>query len=195
MTDEFDKLGHDDRVARMLDAQEIRDVLHRYSRGVDRGDWELLRGSYHADAFDDHGPYKGDVPGLIDWLKDRFADVEDSTHFLGQTLVVFTGADCALAETYFLSRRLLPPTPEQSTRLGSEDMVCREVWGRYADEFERRGRQWAVSRRVVVIDARYTSPALGGRRSDDGYTTWGLRSQDDASLSTSRGPDHMTGAG
>jgi hypothetical protein len=187
VNDELDVAGSDDRVARLLDKQDIRDALHRYSRGIDRGEWDLVRSAYHSDAYDDHGPYKGDVPGLISWLDDRFADVEDSTHFLGQTLVEFTRPHSAFVETYFLSRRLLVPTPEQRATLGSEDMMCREVWGRYADEFERRDGRWAVSRRVVVIDARYTTPAFDATRPDDGRTTWGLRNPSDAVLS--RSPD------
>jgi hypothetical protein len=34
----------------LLDRQQIYEVLTRYYRGVDRGDVELIRSVYHADA-------------------------------------------------------------------------------------------------------------------------------------------------
>jgi hypothetical protein len=156
----------------IVDRHEILDVLHRYSRGVDRGDWELVASSYHADAFDDHGAYRGDVPGLVDWLRNRFRDVVDSTHFLGQSLVEMHGPDSAMVETYFVSRRLLP---EGDETLSDPKHHCREVWGRYIDRFERRGGCWAVAARQVVVDARYLTPVRDGLRRDDGMTTWGMR--------------------
>ncbi|GAB3176747.1 nuclear transport factor 2 family protein [Streptomyces incanus] len=31
---------------RLVDRKEIQDALARYARGVDRGDWELVRSAY-----------------------------------------------------------------------------------------------------------------------------------------------------
>jgi SnoaL-like domain len=49
------------RVARMLDHHEIREVLLRYCRGIDRRDYDLVRSCYHPDATDDHGDFRGGV--------------------------------------------------------------------------------------------------------------------------------------
>ena len=46
MLDDWDRLGDD---------QAIRDVLARYWRGIDRQDPELVLGTYHPGAYDDHG--------------------------------------------------------------------------------------------------------------------------------------------
>ena len=43
-----------DRLQRMLDHSEIRDVLARYARGIDRADGELLKTCYYADAIEEH---------------------------------------------------------------------------------------------------------------------------------------------
>ncbi|MBT5754390.1 MAG: SnoaL-like domain-containing protein [Acidimicrobiaceae bacterium] len=43
------------RLRALIDKDEIRDVLMRYGRGVDRLDEELLRSCYHPDSHDDHG--------------------------------------------------------------------------------------------------------------------------------------------
>ena len=50
-----------DTLQSLIDKQEIRDCMARYARGVDRADWEAVRDTYHDDAYDDHGDYKGAV--------------------------------------------------------------------------------------------------------------------------------------
>jgi len=162
---------------RLLDKEAIRDAMCRYSRGVDRGDWELLRSTYHPDAIDEHGDFKGSVDGLIEWLDKRFAGVDNSMHFLGNCLIEFAGPDLALVETYFVSRRLRPPVGDERKVAGPGDAMCREAWGRYVDRFERRDGEWRVARRTVVLEASSTALALGGARTSP--LTWGRRNRTD----------------
>lgn len=161
----------------VVDRGAIHDVLSKYARGVDRGDWELVRSTYHADAHDDHIGYRGDVDGLIAWLDDRFADVDNSAHFLGNCLIEFAEPDAALVETYFVSSRVLAPNAVEEPRTLPGDGLCRQAWGRYLDRFERRAGVWAVARRRVVIDARFASVAIDGLR--DGGRSWGTRDGQD----------------
>lgn len=162
---------------RLIDKSEIQDAMTRYARGVDRGDWELMRSTYHPDAFDSHGDYKGSVDGLIEWLDQRFAGVDNSMHFLGNCLIEFAGPDLALVETYFVSRRLRPPAGDECQTTSPNDAMCREAWGRYVDRFERRDGQWRVAHRTVVLEASSTSLALGGARTSP--LTWGKRDRTD----------------
>ncbi len=163
---------------RLFDKEAIRESLCQYARGVDRGDWELMRTTYHPDAHDEHGDYKGGIDGLIKWLDQRFAGVDNSMHFLGNCLIEFDGPDTALVETYFVSRRLRPPTPEERKTVGPNDAMCREAWGRYVDRFERRnGGPWLVAHRTVVLEASSTSLAMGGARTSP--LTWGHRDRND----------------
>jgi hypothetical protein len=166
-----------DDLLRLLDKEAIQDAMARYSRGVDRGDWALLRSTYHADAWDDHGDYKGPIDGLVEWLDKRFAGVDNSMHFLGNCLIEFADANTALVETYFVSRRLRAPIEEEREIAGPGDAMCREAWGRYVDRFERRDGTWRVAHRTVVLEAASTSLALGGARS--GTSTWGRRDRND----------------
>lgn len=162
---------------RLFDRAAIQDVLRRYARGVDRGDWALLRSTYHLDAYDDHVEYKGDINGLVAWLEKRFADVDNSQHFLGNCLVEFAGPDVALVETYFASRRLCPQVDGEREAAEPSDAICRQAWGRYVDRFERRNHQWRVAHRTVVVDARFTSLVKGGNRNGD--ANWGRRDRGD----------------
>lgn len=169
---------------RLADRAEIHDCMCRYAQGVDRGDWDMVRDAYHPDAIDEHGEYKGDIDGLMKWLDVRFAGIDNSMHFLGQSLVEFAARDFAFVETYFCSRRLRPPTEAEKAKLGAEDMMCREAWGRYLDHFERRDGRWRVARRIVVIEKGYTSVAVGGKRSPASPNTWGSRDASDLSHSS-----------
>ena len=162
---------------RLADRAAIQDCMTQYSRGVDRGDWDLVRSTYHVDAYDSHGDYKGDIEGLIRWLDERFAGVDNSMHFLGNCLIEFASPDFAFVETYFASRRLRAPTAAEAATLKPGDALCREAWGRYLDHFERRDGEWRVARRIVVLEASYTSVALGGQRRPG--PTWGSRDPSD----------------
>jgi hypothetical protein len=161
----------------LLDKDEIRDVLCRYARGVDRGDMAAVRACYHPDATDDHIHYRGGVDGFIDWLGGRLAGYDNSMHFLGNCLIEFAGPDLALVETYYASRRLSVPDGAAAEDLAPDDRVTFQSWGRYLDRFERRVGEWRIADRRIVVEARFTSVATGGARHGDG--NWGARDSSD----------------
>lgn len=162
---------------RLTDRAEIYDVICKYARAVDRANWELLRSTYHPDAQDDHVEYKGHVDGLIQWLTERFAGVDNSMHFLGNCFIEFVTPDLAFVETYYESRRLRPPSADERKTLARGDAVCRQSCGRYLDRFERRRDEWRIAERRVVVETRFTSVAMGGERND--LITWGTRDRSD----------------
>ena len=47
----------DPRLSRLLDRNEIEEVVLRYCRGIDRRDFDLVRSCYHPDATDRHGSF------------------------------------------------------------------------------------------------------------------------------------------
>ena len=166
-----------DKLQRLVDRAEIHDCMARYVRGVDRGDADLMRSAYFSDAYDDHVDYKGDVEGFIKWLVGRMAPFVNSMHHIGNSFIEFAGPDVAFVETQYASRRLRQPTSEESATLGEHDMVMRQSWGRYLDRFERRNGEWRVARRVVIVDDRFASIAIGGARNTP--STWGHRNPSD----------------
>lgn len=129
---------------------EIADVLARYVHAVDRGDWDRLRRCYHPDAYDDHGPYKGDIDGLVRFVTDLADRLTSTTHQLGQQLIeVDLSSGVARAETYCLGwyRR-------RSATSGADWSIAQGL--RYLDQFERRESRWAIARRTVVMDWEHT---------------------------------------
>lgn len=161
------------RLQAVADREEIRDLVVRYCRGVDRGDWEMVRSCYHDDAFDDHGGFKGSpddfVAHVSESLPRRFAR---TMHFAGQSLIDLHG-DVAEVETYAIGyHRWTPPDGD-----GPMDMT---VGARLYDRVERREGVWRIARRALIYDWTRSDPVagehvpsgalLGGRGADD--PTW-----------------------
>lgn len=142
--------------ARVVDRIAIQDLMARYAQGVDRRDWDKVRATFHPDAHDDHGEYKGNVDGFIAWVSQRHAKVVQSMHFLGNCTIEFTGPDVALCETYYIARQTYPADAEAArSMLGSAGKAVpmeAEIWGRYVDMVERRNGEWRTARRIVAFE-------------------------------------------
>lgn len=133
----------------LLDRQAIWDCMLRYARGVDRLDEDLIRSAYWADAHDSHGQLNGSIDGfLAGWLPSQ-PQRDVAHHFLGNHLVELDG-DGANVETYFISAA----KTVDSTAL---ELVA----GRYIDRFEKRGGEWRIKTRLVLLDWQCTTNASG----------------------------------
>ena len=88
------------RLERLLARDEIRDVLSRYARGVDRADGPLLKSCYHPDAIEEHGGnYTGNAFEYVDGAIPRIRAMGVMQHLLGTSHIEFDG-DTAWVETY-----------------------------------------------------------------------------------------------
>lgn len=132
-------------IQQVIDKMAICEVHLRYCRGIDRVDIDLIRSCYHPDAVEDHGVYKGDVTGFLDFCESALAEFESTTHLTGNQLVNVTG-DTAWAEHYTLGYHRLPATDDRPA-------IERTSYIRYADRMERRNGEWRIAERVVTIDA------------------------------------------
>ncbi len=177
-----------DTLARLADKSEIQDVLLRYSRGVDRRDWELVRSAFFQDSTDDHANFKGKRDEFIAWLSERHANINDvakSMHFLGNCLIEFASDNVAVVETYFLAKLQLGPDAEATRKMlldsanaGSGENLNVEVLGRYVDRFEKREGAWGVARRRTVFDATQSPPVVGDVATSASNPSWALGSRD-----------------
>jgi hypothetical protein len=137
----------DRSVERMLDRQEIHDVLVRYSRGCDRGAYEaLLDEVYHPGAVEAHGAYRGMVePFFADYVGPGLATREYVQHHVTTLVIDFESQDVALVESYLWGL---------DVRREGAAYVERRTYGRYLDRFERRsaGGPWRIAHRTFVVD-------------------------------------------
>ena len=137
----------DDRLRQLADKDEIRDVIMRYGRGVDRLDEDLLRSCYHADSHDDHGHWKGNGHDFAAFIVESLpARTHHSTHAVTNCLIELDPADADLARAESTSLAHLRRTDDDGVEW--LDVFA----GRYVDRFERRDGAWRIAHRVVVHD-------------------------------------------
>lgn len=128
----------------LLDQQAVRDVLIRYTRGIDRMDSELVRSCYHPDAHDDHGAFRGGREEFVAWYQEALAFFERTMHFVGNQLVEVDG-DVAQAESYCVAYHRRAATADEP----ASDLV---IGLRYCDRLERRDGEWRIANRVCAMD-------------------------------------------
>lgn len=149
----------EDLVAR----REIGAVLTRYCTALDRADLAMMGRVYWPDGGDRHGIYVGDaatfIPFIIDGIQRWF---EVAVHAISNIDIVVEG-DRAASEAYLFSICRVPQ--DQAADIFGADYLARHgegtldpghhlfmMGGRYLDRFERRGGEWRILERQVVLD-------------------------------------------
>ena len=159
----------DARLAHAADELEIRRVLARYCRGLDRLDEKLAESVFwpaEASRVACEGVFDGTARDWIAFALDHGRKDLTTAHMLQQSLVEIDG-DAAEVETYFTIRYVHEE---------DDGITVMIVVGRYADVFEKRRGAWKITRRAIILDAprhfeRHTPSDSGakpiGRRADD----------------------------
>jgi len=128
-------------LARMVNRQQIWDCMLRYIRGADRMDQDLIRSAFWPDAHNTHGGVSGSVEDFIAGWHPAQATRDISFHMVSNQSVEFEGDTLAHVETYFMAAIHI-----------KDDTQIEMVGGRYADLFEKRGGEWRVKTRLVMLD-------------------------------------------
>jgi hypothetical protein len=142
MSTEIESLRQELR--RLRDHEEIRQLLYRYARGVDRADADLIRTAYVPGGTDQHGPYNGSGDEFADVIVRGARKVWENVgnHHITNILIQLDG-DRARAEVYFLAFH--PHADHGEPQMGI-------ISGRYLDILERHEGRWGILRRVVLSD-------------------------------------------
>tara|TARA_B100000902_G_scaffold386063_1_gene428216 strand:+ start:96 stop:674 length:579 start_codon:yes stop_codon:yes gene_type:complete len=147
----------EEKLTIFADKEEIRDVLMRYGRGVDRLDEDLIRSCYHEDSTDNHGHWKGRgqdfAAFIVGSLRERS---HHTTHAIANVFIEINpnNPDHARSESYSLA--YLRRTDESGTEW--LDFFS----GRYIDKFEKRHNEWKILDRVIVHDWSISNPLDSG---------------------------------
>jgi hypothetical protein len=120
--------------------EEIREVLFKFCRGVDRNDQECISEVYHPEAVADHGEFVIRIEDMPARYGPALPGQVGNMHLLGNIFIELDG-DVAFTESYFLAVRQLDREGGSSTRIRG---------GRYVDRFERRNGRWKILERVLV---------------------------------------------
>jgi hypothetical protein len=136
------------RVAEMLERQDIADCLVRFSRGMDRFDRDLFLSAFHPDATISAGEFVGGPADLYDWAAQMHEQGQVATHhnLLNQTCDI--DGDVAHTETYYL---FVGRNRDESNWVAG---------GRYLDRFERRDGEWKIAFRSNAIEWSGAVPTL-----------------------------------
>ena len=137
----------------LLDKDAIRDLVLRYSRAVDRQDFDLLHALYTDDAMEpDHGGFfKGTAKDYIAWLKEVMPRLGITTHNVTNHLIALDGEGQAQGEVYVFAYHRVPADGG-----GWEDLVHGM---RYLDHYAKgTDGQWRFARRTVTVDWKQIRP-------------------------------------
>ena len=128
------------RLLEMLDRQDIVDCLHRYARGMDRFDRELLLSAYHSDAIDDHGSFVGSPVEFWDHFHAKHTKYNTGHHHSLSNFSIELQGSTAHTETYYLFESI-----------NADDSITLHG-GRYFDRMEKRDDQWKIAARVSIVE-------------------------------------------
>lgn len=123
------------------DRIEISDLLVRYAKAIDSGDWDLLDDVFTPDARIDYtssGGVAGSYPEIKAWLAKALAQFTSYVHLLGNIMVSLDG-DQARAETFVTN-------PMQVVASGETHTFT--VWAVYHDRLLRCSEGWRISERI-----------------------------------------------
>jgi ketosteroid isomerase-like protein len=99
------------------DGEEIRALLYRYARAVDTKDWDLYRSVFTDDAVIDYSsatPIVGSPREVADMLRDGFAMIPWSMHYITNVEVLESDGDTARVIAMFYNPMQLPGMSELS---------------------------------------------------------------------------------
>ncbi len=129
------------RLAELWDREQIKACLHRYCRGVDRFDKDMILSAFHPDCLDEHGKFVGTPEEFVSWaLGQHGAAHQSHQHCLLNHMAEIEG-DTAHAETYFMFVSM--------NKAGKPVTIG---GGRYIDRLEKRVGDWRIAARVTLRD-------------------------------------------
>ena len=127
----------------MFDEFQLRKLVHRYCRAVDRGDMARLGGMYHDDAKDDHGAFSS---GTADDFLSELAAARPYLRSMQHHVTTVNFAICgtiAEGEIYSIATHTFSA--------GDRDVDV-TIGGRYLDKYEKRDGTWKFTERTIVTD-------------------------------------------
>ncbi len=145
----------------LSDRAAIHDVILRYCRAIDRGDYAGVRDVYAHDGADHHTGFDGSADDYVAWVRGKLATFAGTMHLVGNHLAEITG-DHALAETYGTAIHWGDPADDPAKNFTSGF--------RYLDHLRRDNGQWRIVERYAVREwtrseaGRFVAPEGPGPR-------------------------------
>jgi ketosteroid isomerase-like protein len=149
----------------LIDRKRIYDVLTRYCRALDRCDVGLMRSVYWDDARDDHGVFNGGAQEFAEFIIREIQNWFDVTMHAIMNVHMEVAGNVACTESYLFAYHRVRGDRRKLEDIFGSTYLKGFDWskvdgvphvflygGRYVDRLEKRGRQWKIAHRQVVMD-------------------------------------------
>lgn len=134
--------------------EEIRDILHRYCKGIDRRDWDLVRACFADDHVHKHGEFEGPADEFVGFASEILKKVPATHHSISNVHIDLSeDGTKASTEANFVAYHYIeagvPDFGPVPTGGKATDWI---VAGRYCDHLEKRDGSWIIVRREAFHD-------------------------------------------
>jgi ketosteroid isomerase-like protein len=142
-----DPKTRDARIDRLLEMEDIREVLRRYTRGLDRHDEDIIASAFWPDAEINYldvfnGPTADFVAWGNAWHEDKY--IEHQHHITNVNIELDGDQAHVVSYVIFILRQ-----KDNLQAFGS---------GRYFDQFEKRDGEWRIAVREFLPEMRIAVP-------------------------------------
>lgn len=155
----------DTELQELIDRKRIYEVLTRYCRALDRCDVALMRSVYWDDARDDHGVFNGGAQEFAEFIIREIQNWFDVTMHAIMNVHMEVAGDIACTESYLFAYHRVRGDRSKLEGIFGATYLNGFDWskadgvphvffygGRYVDRLEKRGREWKIAHRQVVMD-------------------------------------------
>lgn len=145
----------------LLAREEIRDVLHRYCKGIDRRDWALVRSCFADDHVHKHSTIEGSADDFVRMASAVLTTIPATHHTIGNVHFAFAPDGMSVeTEANFVAYHLIEAGHMEGTPVPTHGKATDWiVAGRYCDRLEKRGGAWIIVRRQAWHDWERVDPA------------------------------------
>jgi hypothetical protein len=150
--------NQDTGIARLLAGDAINTVLCRYATAIDRCDLALLKSVYWEDGTDDHGIFKGNAHEFADFIIPWLKPFDHTMHRISNVTFALREERAADVQSYFMAYH-------------EHDKLQVIVGGRYLDRFTKRGTEWKIAARTVMMDWNQNLPSTADWSDVPSYST------------------------
>lgn len=132
---ETEEISLEQRVRRLEDMEQIKEILHHYTRCVDRGDVNGIASCYTEDGCfypsDFSNPIQGREAIFNIFSKLLDPSIKTSAHYISNQQIHFENRDEALVFAYFYSNKSFEGREDELTCGGYEVRAVREADGEW----------------------------------------------------------------
>ncbi len=141
------RIDIEDLIRRLRDVEakeQIRDVLYRYARAIDRRDLSLLKSCYCPDGIDAHvGSFVGPAFHFAEDMVGgrQLGELSDHRHYVTNPMIEVEGNRAFVESSFLVTFEL---------KLRNQAFADGQSEGRYLDIFHFRGEDWRIWRRLMI---------------------------------------------